>query len=78
MSQENIERLREAYELLNTHFAALKAGDLDPLLDFFDPEIRFERVFSETDELLPRFAGNNTLSGRPAQLPADLTSLARK
>jgi ketosteroid isomerase-like protein len=44
MSQENIERLREAYELLNTHFAALKAGDLDPLLDFFDPDVVIEMV----------------------------------
>ncbi len=44
MSQENVERLREAYELLNTHFAALKAGDLDALLDFFDPEVVIETV----------------------------------
>ena len=30
MSQENVEMLRDAYELLNTRFAELKAGDLDP------------------------------------------------
>jgi uncharacterized protein len=44
MAQENVERLREAYELLNTRFAALKTGDLDALLDFFDPEVVIEMV----------------------------------
>ena len=44
MSQENVERLREAYELLNTRFAALKGGDLDDLLAFFDPEVVIEMV----------------------------------
>jgi hypothetical protein len=33
-SQENVEKLREVYELLNTRFAALKAGDVDDLLAF--------------------------------------------
>jgi ketosteroid isomerase-like protein len=44
MSQENVERLRDAYDLLNTRFAALKAGDLAALLDFFDPEVVIELV----------------------------------
>ena len=44
MSQENVERLRDAYELLNTRFAAVKAGELDALLDFFDPEVVIEMV----------------------------------
>ena len=39
-----MERLLEAYELLNTRFADLKAGDLAPLLDFFDPEVVIELV----------------------------------
>ena len=43
MSQ-NVEMLREAYELLNTHFAQLKGGDLDPFLAFFDPEVVIELV----------------------------------
>jgi len=43
MSQ-NIEVLREAYELFNTHFAQLKGGDLDDLLTFFDPEVVIEMV----------------------------------
>jgi ketosteroid isomerase-like protein len=44
MSQENLEKLREAYELLNTRFAALKRGDIDDLLAFFDPEVVIEMV----------------------------------
>jgi ketosteroid isomerase-like protein len=44
MSQENGERLRVAYELLNTQFAAFKTGELDALLDFFDPEVVIEMV----------------------------------
>ena len=36
--------LRDAYDLLNTRFAELKAGDLDPLLRFFDPEVVIEMV----------------------------------
>jgi ketosteroid isomerase-like protein len=43
-SQENVEKLREVYELLNTRFAALKAGDVDDLLAFFDPEVVIEMV----------------------------------
>jgi ketosteroid isomerase-like protein len=39
---ENVEVLREAYELLNTHFAQLKGGDLDPLFAFFDPDVVIE------------------------------------
>src|SRR4029078_1192257 len=44
MSQQNIERLGAAYELLNTQFEALKAGELDALLDFFHPEVVIEMV----------------------------------
>jgi ketosteroid isomerase-like protein len=44
MSQENVEKLHEAYELLNTRFAALKGGDIDDLLAFFDPEVVIEMV----------------------------------
>ncbi len=44
MSQRNVERLHEAYELFNTQFAAFKAGDLDALVDFFDPEVVIEMV----------------------------------
>ncbi len=43
MSQ-NVEALREAYELVNTHFAQLKGGDLDALLAFFDPDVVIEFV----------------------------------
>ena len=39
-----MERLREAYELLNSRFAEFKAGDLGPLLDYFDPEVIIEMV----------------------------------
>jgi ketosteroid isomerase-like protein len=44
MSQENVERLREAYELVNNEFDAMKQGDLDALLGFFDPEVVIEYV----------------------------------
>ena len=44
MSQENLKKLLEAYELLNTRFAALKGGDMDDLLAFFDPEVVIETV----------------------------------
>ena len=44
MSQENAEKLREAYGLLNTRFAALKRGDIGDLLAFFDPEVVIEMV----------------------------------
>ena len=44
MSQENVERLRDAYELLNTQFTAFKAGELDDLLAFFDPAVIIEMV----------------------------------
>lgn len=44
MSRENVEVLREAYELLNNQFDALKGGDLDPLLAFFDPDAVIELV----------------------------------
>jgi ketosteroid isomerase-like protein len=33
-----------AYELMNTRFAALKGGDMDDLLAFFDPEVVIEMV----------------------------------
>jgi ketosteroid isomerase-like protein len=44
MSQENAKRLLEVYELLNTRFAALKRGEMDDLLAFFDPEVVIETV----------------------------------
>ena len=45
MSREkNAETLREIYELLNTRFAALKDGDMDDLLAFFDAEVVIETV----------------------------------
>src|SRR5947207_13341953 len=44
MAQENVERLRDVYQLLNTSFAALKGGDVDGLLPFFDPEVVIEMV----------------------------------
>jgi ketosteroid isomerase-like protein len=44
MSQENVKKLLEIYELLNTRFAALKGGDIDDLLAFFDPEVVIETV----------------------------------
>lgn len=43
MSQ-NVELLGEVYEVLNTHFAELKSGDLDALLAFFDPDVVIEVV----------------------------------
>jgi ketosteroid isomerase-like protein len=44
MSQENAERLREAYQLVNSEYEALKRGELDALLAFFDPEVVIEYV----------------------------------
>ena len=44
MSRENVEKLKEAYELLNNQFDALKGGDLEPLLAFFDPHVVIELV----------------------------------
>ena len=44
MSQDNIESLHGIYELLNTRFAALKAGVMDDFLAFFDPEVVIETV----------------------------------
>jgi ketosteroid isomerase-like protein len=44
MSQENIQKLLDIYELMNTRFAALKGGDFDDLLAFFDPEVVIEMV----------------------------------
>ena len=44
MLQENAEKLGEIYELLNTRFAALKRGDMDDFLAFFDPEVVIETV----------------------------------
>ena len=43
MSQ-HAELLHRAYELFNTQFAQLKGGDLDALLDFFDPDVVIEMV----------------------------------
>ena len=43
MSQ-NAEVLREIYELMNTHFAELKSGDLGALFAFFDPDVVIEVV----------------------------------
>jgi ketosteroid isomerase-like protein len=39
-----VEKLREIYELMNTRFAALKGGDLDDFLAYFDPEVVIEAV----------------------------------
>ena len=44
MSQENAKKLLEIYELLNTRYDALKGGDIDDLLAFFDPEVVIETV----------------------------------
>ena len=44
MSQENAEKLCQIYELKNTRFAALKGGDMDDFLAFFDPEVVIETV----------------------------------
>jgi SnoaL-like domain len=44
MSQENVEKLLEIYELLNTRFVALKAGEIDDFLAFFHPEVVIEMV----------------------------------
>jgi ketosteroid isomerase-like protein len=44
MSQENVEALRDVYQLLNTRFAALKRGETDALLPFFDREVVIEMV----------------------------------
>jgi ketosteroid isomerase-like protein len=44
MSQENVEKLREVYELLNARFTALKAGAVDDLVAFFDREVVIEMV----------------------------------
>jgi len=44
MSQENVGKLREIYDLLNTRFAALKGGEMDDFVAFFDPEVVIETV----------------------------------
>jgi ketosteroid isomerase-like protein len=44
MPQTNAEKLREIYDLLNTRFDALKGGDIDDLLAFFDPDVVIETV----------------------------------
>jgi ketosteroid isomerase-like protein len=44
MSQENAQALLQIYELLNTRYDALKKGDIDDLLAFFDPEVVIETV----------------------------------
>ena len=44
MSQENVRKLLDAYELTNTRFADLKRGDFDEFLTFFDPEVVIEMV----------------------------------
>ena len=44
MSHENVEQLHAIYELLNTRFAALKGGDMDDFVAFFDPEVVIETV----------------------------------
>ena len=44
MSQEKAEKLCQIYELMNTRFAALKSGDMDDFLAFFDPEVVIETV----------------------------------
>ena len=42
MSQENVERLEAAYELVNNKFEVLKRGELDALMPFFDPDVVIE------------------------------------
>ncbi len=44
MSRENVEKLREAYELVNNEFEALKRGELDAFVAFFDPDVVIEYV----------------------------------
>ena len=44
MSQENIQKLLDIYELTNRRFAELKGGDFDDYLAFFDPEVVIEAV----------------------------------
>ena len=44
MSQEKAEKLCQIYALMNTRFAALKSGDMDDFLAFFDPEVVIETV----------------------------------
>jgi ketosteroid isomerase-like protein len=44
MSEQNVAKLHAIYELLNTRFGALKGGDLDALVDFFDPQVVIESV----------------------------------
>jgi ketosteroid isomerase-like protein len=44
MSNENAEKLHEIYELVNTRFAALKRGEMDEFVAFFDPEVVIEAV----------------------------------
>jgi ketosteroid isomerase-like protein len=51
MSQENVESLHGAYELLNTRFVALKSGDMDDLLAFFHPEVVIEMVDAPDPEI---------------------------
>ncbi|HEY1594229.1 MAG TPA: nuclear transport factor 2 family protein [Thermoleophilaceae bacterium] len=44
MPDENVATLRRLYELMNSRFGELKAGELDPLLAFFDPEVVIDTV----------------------------------
>jgi ketosteroid isomerase-like protein len=44
MSQENVEKLLQIYELVNERFAELKAGDLDPFLEFFAADVVIEMM----------------------------------
>ena len=44
MSPQNVAALLRLYELMNTRFADLKEGELDPMLEFFDPEVVIEAV----------------------------------
>ena len=57
MSQENVEKLKVAYALLNDKFDQLKGGDLDPLLAFFDPNVVIELVDAPDPEVYEGHAG---------------------
>src|SRR3954468_10490085 len=44
MPKDNVERLLAVYELFNERFVELKAGDMDPLLEFFATDVVIDMV----------------------------------
>jgi hypothetical protein len=42
MSQANVERLQAVYALVNNDYEALKRGEFDALMPFFDPDVVIE------------------------------------